>query len=64
VRYSLQGDKRIQELARRGFQRILVPDRNAEEITGAGIRLEGVRLEAVTDIGQAVNLTAVRRTSG
>ena len=64
VRYSLQGEKRIQELARRGFQRILVPDRNAEEFIGAGIRLEGVRLEAVTDIGQAVNSTAVRSTRG
>ncbi len=40
VRYSLQGDKRVQELARRGFQRILVPDRNAEEIKGAGVRLK------------------------
>jgi DNA repair protein RadA/Sms len=64
VRYSLQGEKRIQELARRGFQRILVPDRNAEEFTGAGLRLEGVSLEAVTDIGQAVNSTAVRSGRG
>ena len=34
VRYVLQGEKRIQELARRGFPRILVPGRNAEEFAG------------------------------
>jgi DNA repair protein RadA/Sms len=58
VRYALQGEKRIQELARRGFKRIIVPERNA------AIRLEGVRLEAVADIGQAVDITSARSTRG
>ncbi len=36
VRYALQGDKRIQELVRRGFQQILVPTRNVEEFLAGG----------------------------
>ena len=36
VRYVVQGEKRIQELVRRGFARILVPGRNAEEFSAAG----------------------------
>ena len=41
IRYVLQGDKRIQELARRGFSRILVPGRNAEELSGSVGRAPG-----------------------
>lgn len=63
VRYVLQGEKRIQELARRGFPRILVPGRNAEEFSGGGTP-PGVNLEAVADIEQAVRHTAARSSSG
>ncbi|MFH0915246.1 MAG: DNA repair protein RadA [bacterium] len=54
VRYVLQGEKRIQELVRRGFPRIVVPGRNAEELSGTGGWASGVELRAVADIGQAV----------
>jgi DNA repair protein RadA/Sms len=68
VRYVLQGEKRIQELVRRGFPRILVPGRNADEISGTGGWPSGVELQAVTDIGQAVaeavKNSAVRSTRG
>jgi DNA repair protein RadA/Sms len=68
VRYVLQGEKRIQELVRRGFPRILVPGRNAEELSGKEGWPSGVELEAVTDIGQAVaeaaKNTAVRSARG
>jgi len=64
VRYVVQGEKRIQELARRGFPRILVPGKNAEEFSRAAGRSAGVKLEAVADIGQAVGNTSVRSTRG
>lgn len=66
VRYAIQGEKRIQELARRGFKRILVPERNAAEFLGgsAGTAKWGVRLEAVADIGQAVDITSARSMRG
>lgn len=64
VRYSLQGAKRVQELGRRGFQRIILPDRNATELSGARMRPKGVKLEAVVDIGQAVNTMMVRSGRG
>ena len=68
VRYVLQGEKRVQELARRGFSRILIPGRNAEELSGSGGRAPGPELLAVTDIEQAVaqvvRNTAARSTSG
>jgi DNA repair protein RadA/Sms len=57
VRYCLQGDKRIQELARRGLPRILVPSRNAEEFAGAPAAA-GVSVEAVADIAEAVRRAA------
>jgi DNA repair protein RadA/Sms len=60
VRYSLQAEKRVQELARRGFKSVFVPGRNAEELTGSGLCLDGLKLEGVVDIAQAVNRTAVR----
>ncbi len=59
VRYALQSDKRIQEAARRGFERILVPGRNAEEAAKAGVTPSGMKIEAVIDIADAV-----RRNSG
>jgi DNA repair protein RadA/Sms len=69
VRYALQSDKRIQEAARRGFERILVPSRSAQESAKAGLVPAGVKVEAVADIAEAVrqtsrSYTAARRTSG
>lgn len=64
VRYALQGDKRIQELARRGFPRILVPGRNAEEFSGGGAVPAGVRLAAVTDVAEAVRHVTARSGGG
>ena len=58
VRYVLQGDKRIQELARRGLPRILVPSRNAEEFAGAAPAAAGMSVEAVADIAEAVRRAA------
>ena len=54
VRYVMQGDKRIQELARRGFQKVLLPTRNGEEYRASGAGLSGLTLQTVTDIGEAV----------
>jgi DNA repair protein RadA/Sms len=64
VRYVLQGEKRIQELVRRGFPEILVPGRNAEEFNGGGGAPPGLRLEAVADVAQAVKHATARSTSG
>ena len=68
VRYVLQGEKRIQELVRRGFPRIVVPSRNADELSEPGGWASGVELQAVADIGQAVtqvvNNGAGRSTRG
>jgi DNA repair protein RadA/Sms len=54
VRYALQGDKRILELARRGLPRILAPSRNAEESAKAGATPADMKIEAVSDIAEAV----------
>jgi DNA repair protein RadA/Sms len=59
VRYALQGDKRIQELARRGLPRIVVPGRNAEESRKAGIVPAEMKVAAVTDIAEAVRNVSV-----
>jgi DNA repair protein RadA/Sms len=76
VRYVLQGDKRIQELARRGLPRILVPVRNAEEFAASAPNRGGVSVDPVTDVAEAVRLvqsaqqatpgtqTAARSSSG
>ncbi len=58
IRYALQGDKRIQELARRGLPRLLVPSRNAEEAIRAGMAQGPLNLEAVADIAEAVRRAA------
>jgi DNA repair protein RadA/Sms len=58
IRYVLQGEKRIQELSRRGFTQVLVPSRNADEFRG-GPKEFGLRLQPVSDVEQAVeNVTA------
>ena len=54
VRYVLQAEKRVQELARRGFGKILLPTRNAEELMRAGTAADGKRLTPVVDIAEAV----------
>ena len=64
VRYVLQGEKRIQELVRRGFPTILVPARNAEEFSGAGGAPRGIELKAVADVAEAVKYATVRSTGG
>ncbi len=56
VRYVLSGDKRIQELVRRGFTHILVPVRNGDEYSANGAAPEGLKLEAVTDVAQALKV--------
>jgi DNA repair protein RadA/Sms len=60
VRYVLLGEKRIQELARRGFPQILVPAKNAEEYMGGGGARKGLKLEAVNDIAEAVKYATAR----
>jgi DNA repair protein RadA/Sms len=60
VRYVLSGEKRIQELARRGFPQILVPARNAEEHTRSGGARKSLKLEAVTDVAEAVKYATAR----
>jgi predicted ATP-dependent serine protease len=63
VRYVLQGDKRIQELARRGFTRILAPSRNAEE--SAGAVPVGMNVQSVADVAEAVRVAApAQRSAG
>ncbi len=63
LRYVLQGEKRVQELTRRGFDRIHLPIRNAEELTGKGA-VSGARLEAAADIGAAIRNSDTRSGSG
>ena len=66
IRYALQGDKRIQELARRGLPCIFVPGRNAEESAKGGVPPAGMKVEPVSDIAEAVKRAApaARSTSG
>jgi DNA repair protein RadA/Sms len=64
VRYVLQGDQRIQELARRRFPRILAPTRNVEEFRSLGAGSEGSQLEAVGDIAEAAKQATARSSSG
>ena len=50
LRYVAQGEKRLLELARRGFERVLVPRRNAEELKARGAVPRGVTLASAHDI--------------
>jgi len=54
VRYVTQGEQRVAELARRGFTRLLMPRRNAEELRKRGSLPPDVTLEAVTDLKDVV----------
>jgi predicted ATP-dependent serine protease len=60
VRYVLLGEKRIQELDRRGFPQILVPAKNAEEYLAGGGARKGLKLEAVIDVAEAVKYATAR----
>jgi DNA repair protein RadA/Sms len=62
VRYVLSAEKRIQELVRRGFPRILVPSKNAAECSAGGGLPAGSQLEGVADVVQAVNWERARST--
>jgi len=64
VRYVLQGEKRIQELARRRFPHIIVPSRNAEEFAGIVGAGDGPRLNAVGDVAEAVRQATARSIRG
>ena len=77
IRYAAQGGKRIQELARRGFTRVFLPVRNAEEQEAAGgagpgasVRGAGpgasvrVELEPVDYLEEAVKKVTTRRGDG
>ena len=61
VRYVLQGEKRIQELVRRGFPQILVPGRNAEEFSGAGGGPRGQSCRRSPTSAQAVHRSRHRQ---
>ncbi len=50
VRYVVNGETRLAELARHGFERVLVPRRNAEELKSRRAVPAGVHVEAVGDI--------------
>jgi DNA repair protein RadA/Sms len=63
VRYVLSGEKRIEELARRGFPQILAPAKNAEEYARSGAARKGPKLEAVTDVAEAVKYATARSGS-
>jgi DNA repair protein RadA/Sms len=54
VRYVVNGEVRLAELARHGFERVLVPRRNAEELRGRRAIPAGVRVEEVGDIKELV----------
>jgi DNA repair protein RadA/Sms len=54
VRYVAHGETRVQELARHGFERVLLPQRNADELRRHGAVPPGVRLEEASDIRETV----------
>ena len=54
VRYVVQGEKRVQELARRGFTRVLLPRRNLQELRAHGVVPSGVELQAAGDVREVV----------
>jgi len=54
IRYVVNGDIRVAELARHGFERVLVPRRNAEELRERRSVPAGVVVQEVADIGELV----------
>ncbi len=63
VRYVLSGNKRIQELRRRGFDQILAPAKNGEEYSADPQGSGGLKIERVTDVAQAVEFATARSGS-
>lgn len=57
VRYASQADKRVRELARRGFTRIIVPERNMKELEGGKNIPSGVRLEPAVEVRELIRAT-------
>jgi DNA repair protein RadA/Sms len=57
LRYVVQGEQRLAELTRHGFDRVLLPRRNAEEARAQGGVPAGVELLPVDDLGQALRAT-------
>jgi len=64
VRYVLQGEKRVQELVRRGFEQVVAPARNAEEYGRAKVASEQVVIQPVADVREAVELVTTRSGNG
>lgn len=56
VRYVVQGDQRVAELARHGFERVLLPRKNAEELRSSGPP-SGVELQPVDELRQVLQAT-------
>ncbi len=56
VRYVVQGDQRVAELARHGFERVLLPRKNAEELRSSGPP-PGVELQPVDELRQVLQAT-------
>jgi DNA repair protein RadA/Sms len=56
VRYVVQGEQRLAELARHGFSRVLLPARNAQEARAQGAPA-GVELVPVDDLGGLLRAT-------
>jgi DNA repair protein RadA/Sms len=54
IRYVVQAEKRLQELSRRGFERVLAPARNVEELVRQRAVPAGMQLEPVREIRDAV----------
>lgn len=56
VRYVVQGEQRLAELARHGFSRVLLPTRNAEEARAQRMQ-PGVELVPVDDLSHVLRAT-------
>jgi DNA repair protein RadA/Sms len=54
VRYVAHGEARLRELTRHGFERVLAPRRNVEELRDRGAVPAGVSLESVGDVQDVV----------
>jgi DNA repair protein RadA/Sms len=54
IRYVVNGDIRVAELARHGFERVLVPRRNAEELRERRSTPPGVAVQHMADVGELV----------
>lgn len=64
VRYVLQGEKRVQEVLRRGFGQVMAPARNVEECVRNKTFAEQVCIRAVADVREAVSLATSRSGDG